>query len=479
MTGKKAFWRSLFWLSVVGGTAVFLFAARFPPTMLSAFTLVWTATGSQVGEEYGYAVASAGDVNGDTYADLIVGAPHFDDSTYLGGAAFVFYGSAAGLSDQPDWTAGSELNGARFGFAVAAAGDVNDDGYDDVLIGAYRSNNEQPEEGRAYLYLGSAHGLADEPAWTYESNQKDAQLAYSVAGAGDVNDDGFDDVLVGARWYDGALLNEGAAFLFFGSEDGLNPTPDWTAVGGQTGAAFGTAVNSAGDTNQDGYDDFLVGAAFYSGTQIEEGAAFLYLGGPHPDAIADWQMSGGQTGSLFGAAVAAGDFNQDGRSDILVGAPHFGQTVEGEGGVFLFLGGEQSMSDTAVWSGFSQQEGALYGTAVATGDVNGDGLTDLMVGAPQYTHDQQLEGRVFLYLGTPDTLNSLASWTGDGDKAETNFGRSAGPAGDTNGDGFGDLAVGAPQFRTNRDLVGRAYVFFGAESISGNHTVFLPFVVHE
>lgn len=469
----------MFWLSLVGGTAVFLFAVRFPPTMLQALLLAWYATGDQVGEEYGYAVASAGDVNGDGYDDIIVGAPHYDDAAYAGGAAFVFYGSAGGLSDQPDWTGGSELNGARFGAAVASAGDVNHDGYDDVLIGAYRANNEQPEEGRAYLYLGSAQGLATVPAWTFESDQKEAQLAYSVAGAGDVNNDGYDDVIIGARWYDGALANEGAAFLFFGSAAGLSTAPDWTAVGGQVGAAFGTAVSSAGDTNHDGYDDLLVGAAFYDDTQTDEGAAFLFLGGTNPDTVPDWQAVGGQADSLFGASVAAADFNQDGRADILVGAPHFSNEVDGEGGVFLYLGSEQLMSSTAVWSNFSRQEGALYGTAVATGDLNGDALPDLIVGAPQYTHDQQFEGRVFLYVGAPGMVSALASWTGDGNKAETAFGQSAGPAGDVDGDGYGDLVVGAPQYRLNRDLVGRALVYQGAEKISSDHVVFLPVVVQE
>lgn len=479
MTDKNIFWRPLFWLGVVGGTAVLLFSALFSPATLKALILAWSATGDQVGEDYGYAVAAAGDVNGDTYDDLIVGAPHYDASDYQGGAAFVFYGSAGGLSDQPDWSAGGSQNGARFGFAVAPAGDVNDDGYDDVLVGAYRTNNEQPEEGRAYLYLGSPDGLSLAPDWTFESDQKEAQLAYSVAGAGDVNHDGFDDVIIGARWYDDTLIDEGAAFLFYGSDNGLSLTPDWTAVGGQAGAALGTAVNSAGDTNLDGYDDIIIGAPHFTGAMTDEGAIFLFLGSASPESTAVWQVVGGQSGSMFGAAVAGGDFNQDGRSDILVGAPHYSSAITDEGGAFLYLGGDQPMSSTAVWSNFSGQTGSFYGTAVAAGDVNGDALTDLMVGAPRFTHDQSLEGRVFLYLGTPAIVGSVPNWTSDGDKAETAFGWSVGPAGDVDGDGFGDLAVGAPQFRFNHDLVGRAYVYLGAEKISSNHVVFLPVVVQE
>jgi len=478
MSGKRTFGQWLFWPGVVGGTAVFLLFTLFTPA-LNALILAWSTTGDRVGEDYGYTVASAGDVNGDTYPDLIVGAPHFDNGIYRGGAAFVFYGSPGGLSAQPDWFVGSDQNGARFGFAAASAGDVNHDGCDDVLIGAYRANDGQPEEGRAYLYLGSPQGLSAEPAWTYESNQKEAQLAYSVAGAGDVNGDGFDDVLVGVRWYDDTLINEGAAFLFFGSADGLSATPDWTAVGGQSGAAFGTAVLLVPDTNGDGYDDILIGAPHLAYTLPDEGGAFLFLGGENPAAAAAWQASSGQTGSQFGAAVAAGDFDQDGRADLLIGAPQYSGEEEREGGVFLYLGAETSMSGTAVWSTSSGQTGSLYGTAVAAGDINGDDLTDLIVGAPQYTYDQSLEGRVFVYQGQPSEVSPYANWTAEGDKAETAFGWSVALAGDVNQDGFGDLAVGAPQYRSSHDLVGRAYVYWGAEKISDDTLVFLPFVGRE
>ncbi len=479
MAKKRSLWRLRFWRGVGVGTAVFFFAALLISPTLQALILAWSVTGNLPSAEYGYAIAAAGDVNGDGRADLIVGSPKYESDIYTGGAAFVYHGYNGGLSDQPNWTGGSDLKGARYGFAAASAGDINHDGYDDIIIGAYRYNNGQSEEGRVYLYLGSADGLHPEPAWQFESDQKEAHLGYAVASAGDVNNDGFDDVLVGARWYQETLVSEGAAFLFFGSADGLSDTPDWTAVGGQAGAAFGTAVAAAGDTNHDGYDDILIGAPFFDNTLENAGAAYLFLGSETgPGNGAAWQATGSQAGDLFGSALAAGDFNDDNASDLLVGGPHSSDDVDDEGGVFLYLGSSSGlMSSTAVWSTFGGQAGALFGTAVAVGDVNGDALADILVGAPNCTQDQSNEGCVFLYLGMPGSVSATTSWTSQGNKADTAYGISTAVIGSVNGDGYDEIAVGAPQYRFDRDLVGRAFVYYGAEQLIEQVYVYLPVAV--
>src|SRR5262249_6611668 len=137
-------------------------------------TPVWTAESDQVGAQFGVAVAPAGDVNGDGYADVIVGASGYDNGQVDEGGAFVYLGSASGLATSAVWTAEGQQVNAGFGYAIATAGDVNGDGYADVIVGALSSDNGQVDEGRAYVYLGSASGLATSAAWTAESDQASA-----------------------------------------------------------------------------------------------------------------------------------------------------------------------------------------------------------------------------------------------------------------------------------------------------------------
>lgn len=212
---------------------------------------------------------AAGDVNGDGYSDVIIGATWRDE-------ALVFYGSNSGLNSAPDWSVSSPDD--QLGYAVSTAGDVNNDGYDDVIIGAITYSNGQTDEGQALVYYGSASGLYPNPSWTYEFNQADTQFGYSVASAGDVNGDNYDDILVGAPYYDNGHTDEGGAFLFFGSGSGISNTPDWSVESNTTNSNLGYYVATAGDVNGDGYDDMLVGAPMDENGQANEGVVSLYYG---------------------------------------------------------------------------------------------------------------------------------------------------------------------------------------------------------
>ena len=168
-----------------------------------------------------------------------MGADAYDNGQTDEGRAYVYLGSAAGLAATAAWTAESDQAGARFGISVATAGDVNGDGYADVIVGADGYDNGQTDEGRAYVYLGSAAGLAATAAWTAESDQAGANFGYSVATAGDVNGDGYADVIVGADDYDNGQTDEGRAYVYLGSAAGLAATAAWTAESDQAGADFG------------------------------------------------------------------------------------------------------------------------------------------------------------------------------------------------------------------------------------------------
>ncbi|MFH1017237.1 MAG: integrin alpha, partial [Pseudomonadota bacterium] len=135
----------------------------------------------------------------------------------------------AGLATVPGWTAESDQASALFGYTVATAGDVNGDGYADVIVGAVNYDNGQTDEGRAYVYHGSASGLSATANWTAESDQGSAYFGYSAGTAGDVNGDGYADVIVGAYGYDNGQDNEGRAWVYHGSASGLSAAANWTA----------------------------------------------------------------------------------------------------------------------------------------------------------------------------------------------------------------------------------------------------------
>jgi hypothetical protein len=209
---------------------------------------------------------------------VIVGTSGADNGEIDEGRTFDVITSAAGLSATPNWTAESDQISARFGSSVATAGDVNGDGYSDVIVGAPFFDNGQSDEGRAFVYHGSAAGLSATPAWTAESDQANAHFGFSEATAGDVNGDGYSDVIVGAEAYDNGQTDEGRAFVYHGSAAGLSATPNWTAESDQANSYFGYSVPTAGDVNGDGYSDVIVGAYAYDNGQTDEGRAFVYYG---------------------------------------------------------------------------------------------------------------------------------------------------------------------------------------------------------
>ena len=399
------------------------------------------------------------------YSDVIVGDPSFDNGQTVEGRAYVFYGSATGLSFTPGWIVESDQAYASFGRSVATAGDVNGDGYSDVIVGAYVFDGGQEDEGRVFVYHGSAGGLGTSPAWIAEGNQEDLYFGVSVATAGDVNGDGFSDVIVGATGF--VYLNQpvGWAFVYHGSASGLSSTPHWTADGGQEDSNFGVSVASAGDVNGDGFSDVIVGASLYSNGQQNEGRALLYHGSASGLSLTPtWTAESDQLGANFGGSVAnAGDVNGDDFSDLIVAAPSYTSGQDDEGRATVYHGSATGLG-IPNWTAEGDQEGAHFGSSVATaGDVNGDGFSDVIVGAVNYDGAFTDQGRTLVYHGSSISLSSAPAKIVEIAQSGANLGRSVATAGDVNGDGYSDVVIGVPLYDGE---VGRGLTigYFGNEN---------------
>jgi hypothetical protein len=428
-------------------------------------TPAWTVESDQANALYGLSVSTAGDVNGDGYADVVVGGVRYDAGQVDEGKAFLYLGSAAGLSTTAAWTAESNQIGAEFATSVATAGDVNGDGYSDVLVGAPLLDNGQADEGRVFLYLGSASALSASPPWA-QSGQPLDELGTSVSGAGDVNGDGYADVIVGARRYDNGQTDEGRALVYLGSAAGLATTAAWTVESNQASALLGSSVSTAGDVNGDGFSDVVVGAPLFDDGEIDEGMTFVYLGSPTgPGATPTWTAGGNQAGARFGGSVAtAGDVNGDGRSDVLVGALFHDNGQSDEGRAFAYLGSPAGLGATPSWTAESDQAASYFGTVGTAGDVNGDGFSDVIVGASSYDNGQDEEGRAYVYLGSAAGLAATPAWTVEGNADQAELGSAVGTAGDVNGDGYADVIVGAPGWYNFELYEGKADVYLGSAS---------------
>jgi hypothetical protein len=392
------------------------------------------------------------DFNGDGHADLVVGAFRVMSAT---GRAYVYLGRASGLNSVPATAlTGPDGAGGAFGWSVASAGDVNGDGYADLVVGA---QDAMSYTGRAYVYLGSASGLVTTPATALTG--PDGGVGYfgvSVASAGDVNGDGYADLVVGAQ---DVMSGTGRAYVYLGSASGLIAMPATALIGPDgVGGSFGESVASAGDVNGDGYADLVVGAWRVTSAT---GRAYVYLGSASGLATTPATALTGPDGAngSFGRSVAgAGDVNGDGYADLVVGAP---SVMSFTGRAYVYLGSASGLVTTpaTAFTGPDSANGA-FGFAVASaGDFNGDGYADVVVGAFRVMSGT---GRVFVYLGSASgpATTPATSLTGP-DGADGSFGRSVASAGDVNGDGYADLAVGAYDFM---GAAGRAYVYLGSAS---------------
>jgi hypothetical protein len=419
---------------------------------------------NQVNAQMGRGVASAGDVNGDGYSDVIAGSPQYDNTESNEGAAFVYHGSATGLNTTATTMTESNQVNASFGESVAGAGDVNADGYSDVIVGARGYDNGEADEGVAFIFHGSLSGISTTPAAMVESNQVLTGFGYSVAGAGDVNADGYADVIVGAWMFDNGQNEEGRAFVYHGSPTGINTTAATIVESNQVNAYLGSYVAGAGDVNGDGYADVIVGAFGYDNGQADEGAAFVYHGSASGiSTIYTSRLESNQSFSSFGAVAGAGDINGDGYSDVIAGAYGYDNGQADEGATFVYHGSASGINTSPVIILESNQANANMGIFVAgAGDVNADGYSDVIIGTPNFDNGETDEGVAFIYHGSSTGLSTIANIMLESNQASAAFGYSVSCAGDVNGDGYSDVIVGSYNFDNGQTNEGAGFIYHGS-----------------
>lgn len=426
---------------------------------------------------YAGSALAVGDVTGDGLADIVVGAPREGNEGYTNtGAAFLIEGAASYSAASLDDAASSVTHGGpstELGTSVAIAPDLNDDGYDDVLLGADGSFVGASGFVRVY------HGGPDVDLGAGVDGRFVGDLSWgvgaAVAGVGDVDGDGLGDVLVGHPNYTNEGDRIGAVYLLLGPATGgdITPAAVW-ANSGMDNGGLGASVSAAGDVDGDGIADLLIGAPQLETVLENQGVAFVVSGASvsglvNDPADADAILLGASAHDNLGQQVlGAGDMDGDGLDDVLVSAPRVdGSTGAPDvGAVYLFPGDLEGFQDaTSAIATVVGREGYLrLGSSLAlAGDLNDDGLEEVLVGEPGY-YDEGPSTRGAAYVfegnlaGTLDTDDALLriedASLGDGTGASV-------AAGDVNGDGLVDMVLGQPGASDADTLAGGVSLVFG------------------
>ncbi|CAB5504767.1 beta strand repeat-containing protein [Bathymodiolus thermophilus thioautotrophic gill symbiont] len=481
------------------------------------FVQGFVINGQSAGDYSGRSVSLAGDVNGDGLDDLIIGANEADPygKTDAGKSYVVFGksdGAVANLSDIALGTGGFVINGEKgydlSGTSVSSAGDINGDGLDDLIIGANKADPDgRTDAGKSYVVFGKSDGVVANLSalgtggFVINGENIGDWSGHSVSSAGDVNGDGLGDLIVGASYASLSNKNSiGKSYVVFGKADktAVNLSTIVAGTGGfvingeNIGDHSGFSVSSAGDVNGDGLDDLIVGAPYANfGDKTDAGKSYVVFGKIGKTAVNLSTMASDKTGFVIngenagdynGISVSsAGDVNGDGLDDLIVGACRADPNGRDKAGKSFVVFGKVDVNavnlstiaagtggfvingeNAADWSGYSVS---------SAGDVNGDGLDDLIVGVKEVgTNSKGDVSKSYVVFGKVDVnavnLSTIAAGTGgfviNGENAGDRNGTSVSSAGDVNGDGLDDLIVGAYQAGfNNKDKAGKSFVVFG------------------
>ncbi|MEM4232652.1 MAG: Ig-like domain-containing protein [Thermoplasmata archaeon] len=347
----------------------------------------------------------------------------------------------------------------NLGRSVALA-DVNLDGISDLVVGApYTTAGGMRNAGSVVIYA-SAAGVPMANVIVINGTSSWDLFGWTVADVGDINGDGAHDLAIGAPLADpGGRADAGTVYLFF-AWAGFDGTCNSTIEGANEGEELGFALSAAGDINKDGFDDLIAGAPFYtSGTLAEAGRVYIYYGGSPMDKNPDRTFTGSSAGAHLGWSVSGGaSVDGDTKMDVVAGAP--GQGTAGAAYVIRNL--DRTNPTVTVVTGKRAYENFSFSVALVP-DLNGDLIGDIAIGAPTNSDNGSCAGAVYVLFGS-SKFNTVVDMTLTGAPDEW-FGWAV-VSGDMREDGVSDLLVGAPNSRLNETAVGRAYVYFGGASIS-------------
>ncbi|MBK6939160.1 MAG: FG-GAP repeat protein [Planctomycetes bacterium] len=459
MSATTAGWMSTIWFGLWGPTD--------PPPSFGPISAepVWLGECDQADARFGTTVVGVGDVNGDGFADVVVGAPAYDDGQLNEGAAFLFLGTAHGLRATPSWIAtGNQVHG-DFGRIVAALGDVNGDGFADVgFKPPFASPGSPGYETRALIYAGSPTGLSAAPTWFVGPSGLGVKQAALVASPGDVNGDGFADVLAGAP--------TAAMQLHLGSAQGPSAAAAWVGVIPHEFDSSGGTAASGGDVDANGFVEVLAGGPFISWHDLEWSKAYAFYGaasGASMTTQPNWKAALPGPDEYPGAGFAlsgAGDVDADGFDDVVIGAPTGVGGSPTAGAVFAFSGSASALPTTPRWHAHGASPAAQFGKALARGDFDRDGFSDVVIGSPGPSGVFSSSGRAHVVLGSSVGLLPTSAWSVTVGQHATGFGSSVANAGDVDGDGFDDVLVGAPTYDHGQLNEGVAFLYSGGPPVA-------------
>jgi hypothetical protein len=386
----------------------------------SGFAINGLATGDQLG----FSVSGAGDINGDGIADLVIGARRGTSSSYVvfGGTTIGAGGSLdlASLNGSNGFALNSITTGGNLGFSVSGAGDINGDGFDDVVIGA-------PNDLSSYVVFGQAGSfdpvldlstLNGSNGFAVNGSPIGVEVGYSVSSAGDVNGDGIDDLLIGS-WGSDVRMGPVSPYVVFGQTQGFGASLSLANLDGSNGFRIdgiepfyytGVSVSSAGDINGDGFDDLIAGTPNHYG-DASRGSSFIVFGGSNVGAegIVNASTLNGSNGFAIGGLMTvpkgfsvsgAGDINNDGIADLIIGmgipdTPDlngqsfvgtayvvYGSTDIGPDSTGILNVSNLNGSNGFAINGVSLESRFLVQSVSGAGDVNGDGIDDVIIAAP-------------------------------------------------------------------------------------------------